>query len=94
VAELHAKKGGDPRRAAEFLRAARRVEGVTPERDLYISNRLIDLLRGPLRDEGRALVELRRLVQLYPTSRDAQFARDAIAKMKVDSVKDPRDVAH
>lgn len=91
AAELHATKGGNPKRAAECFVEARRVPGLTPARDLYISNRLIDLLRGPLKDEGRALVELRRLVQLHPGSRDAQFARDAIAKMKVASVKDARD---
>lgn len=91
AAELHAAKGGNPKRAAECFLGARRVPGLTPARDLYISNRLIDLLRGPLKDEGRALVELRRLVHLHPTSRDAKFARDAIAKMKVESVKDVRD---
>lgn len=91
VAELHAGKGNNPQRAAECFREARRLEGITPERDLYISNRIIDLLRGPLRDEGRALVELRRMVQLHPQSRDAAFAREAIAKMKVESVKDSRD---
>lgn len=91
AAELHAAKGGNPKRAAECFLEARRVPGLTPARDLYISNRLIDLLRGPLKDEGRAMVELRRLVHLHPTSRDAHFARDAIAKMKVESVKDVRD---
>lgn len=92
VAELHASKGANPQRALEVFKDARRVSGITPERDLYISNRIIDLLRGPLGDEGRALVELRRMVQLHPGSRDASFARDAIAKMKVDSIKDSRDV--
>jgi hypothetical protein len=91
AAELHATKGANPKRAAECFLEARRVPGLTPARDLYISNRLIDLLRGPLKDEGRAMVELRRLIQLHPTSRDAQFARDAIAKMKMESVKDARD---
>jgi hypothetical protein len=33
-------------------------------------------------DRGRALVELRRLVEQYPQSRAAQFARDAIARLK------------
>ena len=91
AAELHAGKGGNPKRAAECLAEARRVPGITPARDLYISNRLVDLFRGPLNEQGRALVELRRLVQLHPTSRDAQFAREAIAKMKVESIKDSRD---
>ena len=91
AAELHAGKGGNPKRAAECLLEARRVPGITPARDLYISNRLVDLFRGPLKEEGRALVELRRLVQLHPNSRDAQFARDAIAKMKVESIKDARN---
>jgi hypothetical protein len=91
VAELYAGKGANPKRAAEVLVEARKVPGITPARDLYISNRLVDLFRGPLNEQGRALVELRRLVQLHPTSRDAQFARDAIAKMKVESIKDSRD---
>ena len=91
AAELHAGKGGNPKRAAECLLEARRVPGITPARDLYISNRLVDLYRGPLNEQGRALVELRRLLQLHPNSRDAGFARDAIAKMKVESVKDARD---
>lgn len=92
AAELYAARGGNPRRAAEYLIEARKVPGIPAARDLYISNRLVDLFRGPLNEPGRALVELRRLVQLHPTSRDAQFARDAIAKMKVESVKDTRDV--
>ena len=94
AAELLAGKGNNAAKAADMLRDARKVEGISAERDLYISNRLVDLLRGPLRDEGRALVELRRLVHMHPASRDAQYAREAIAKMKTESVKDPRDMAH
>ena len=82
AAELYAGKGGNPARAAELFRQVQRIPGVTPQRDLYASNRLVDLYRGPLGDEGRALVELRRLAERFPTSREAAYAREAIASMK------------
>lgn len=82
AAELYAKEGADPARAAEHFRAIQRVPGVAAQHDLYASNRLVDLYRGPLGDEGRALVELRRLAERHPASPEAKYAREAIAKMK------------
>jgi hypothetical protein len=49
----------------------------------------VDLYLGPLNDRGRALVELRRLVETYPDRREAQFARDAISRLKNDPQADP-----
>jgi hypothetical protein len=49
---------------------------------LYASQRLIDLYRGPLADEGRALVELRRLAETFPNSPAAAHAREAIRRIK------------
>jgi hypothetical protein len=82
AAELYARKGRDPRRAAELLREARALPGVTPRDALYASLRLVDLYEGPLGEMGRALVELRRLVELYPDSEVAFGARSAITRIK------------
>ena len=72
----------DNTRAAELFREIQRFEGVSASHDIYVSNRLIDLLLGPLRQPSRALVELSRIVARYPTSSAAQHARTAIAKLK------------
>lgn len=82
AAELYARTRANPRRAEALYRETRRLPGLAPVRDLWITNRLIDLYRGQLADEGRALVELRRIVERFPGSREARFARDAIARMK------------
>ncbi|HKG92203.1 MAG TPA: hypothetical protein VKA84_09940, partial [Gemmatimonadaceae bacterium] len=65
-----------------LFREVQSIPGVPAQRDLYASNRLVDLYRGPLGDEGRALVELRRLAERHPKSPEAAYAREAIAKMK------------
>lgn len=82
AAELYARSRKDARRAEALYREARRLPGLAPVRDLWISNRLVDLYRGQLDDEGRAIVELRRIVERFPSSREAGFARDAIRRMK------------
>jgi predicted Zn-dependent protease len=81
AAELYAKHG-TPRRAAELLRDARRSPAITAGEDMYATNRLVDLLVGPLGDPGRACVELRRLIDRYPRSTNAQHAREALARIK------------
>lgn len=50
--------------------------------DVYVTNRLVDLLAGPLGDAGRACVELRKLIERYPGSANAQRAREALARLK------------
>lgn len=82
AAELCVQHLSDPRRAAEYLRAAQRLTTLTPGEDLYVTNRLVDLYAGPLGDPGRACVELRRLIDRYPASANAARAREALARMK------------
>ena len=82
AAELHMDKGANPKRAAELFREIQRFPGVSSSQDIYVSNRLVDLLLGPLRQQARALVELRRVVERYPTSSAATHARTAIARLK------------
>ena len=84
AADLYAKDREGARRAAALLREAQRIRSIPPGRDIYATNRLVDLLTGPLRDPGRAVVELRKLIDRYPTSTAAAHARDALARIKRD----------
>ena len=80
AAELHARHG-DVVRAVELFVTLRRVGG-TAEYEMYASQRLADLHLGPLDDEGRALVELRRIVERFPGTAQASGARLAIQRLK------------
>jgi hypothetical protein len=75
-------RAGQPRRATELFREVQRADHGDVGRDLYVSNRLIDLFIGPLADPGRAMVELRRLVERYPATDTASRARAALERMK------------
>jgi hypothetical protein len=70
--------------AARMLVELRRVPGVSRERDLYATSRLVDLLNGPLGEPGRALVELRRLADRHTGTREAEAALGAIARIKAE----------
>jgi tetratricopeptide (TPR) repeat protein len=82
AAELYAEGNRNPARAAELFREVRRVPGIPPGTDTYASNRLVDLLCGPLGDPGRALGELRRLIDRNPGTAVASNARAALARLK------------
>ncbi|MEO7713124.1 MAG: hypothetical protein ABIV10_09410 [Gemmatimonadaceae bacterium] len=88
AAELHARQGKNPRRAAELLREVRDLPTATAREALYASSRLVDLYGGALDDPGRALVELRRIVELYPNTDVAAGARVAIARIKAERALD------
>lgn len=83
AAELHARDG-DTERAATLFREARRLAESRGdrEREMYATQRLADLALGRGDDPGRALVELRRLVDRFPGTREAEGARVAIARLK------------
>ena len=82
AAELFMGGGDNPKRAAELFREIQRIPGVAPTQDIYVSNRLIDLLLGPLNQPSRALVELRRIIERYPTSSAAMHARTALTTVR------------
>jgi hypothetical protein len=82
AAELYAGRGRDPRRAAALFREVRDLPEASPRDSLYAASRLVDLYDGPLNEPGRALVELRRLVELHPNTDMAAGARTAIARIK------------
>ena len=82
AAELLAKHGPPERAAALYrdiqTRATQRGD------DVRASNRLIDLYLAWPEHEGRALRELRRLVDLYPDTEVAAKARAALDKLKAE----------
>jgi tetratricopeptide (TPR) repeat protein len=82
AAELYASRGGNPGRAAELFREIRGIAGVPVRDAVYASSRLVDLYDGALDDPGRALVELRRIIELYPGTPVATHARNALPGMK------------
>jgi len=82
AAELYANEKRNYQRALELFRDAQRLPSVTPGEDVYVTNRIVDLLTGPLDAPGRALVELRRLIERRPGSPAADNARVALATLK------------
>lgn len=92
AAELYAQNRESARRAAELLRQVQRIRSIAPGQDIYVTNRLVDLLIGPLRDPGRAVVELRKLIDRHPTSTASAHARDALARIKRDMLSTDESV--
>jgi hypothetical protein len=82
AAELYAKGAGNHQRAAELYRAVQLHSKAPDETRRYVTQRLIDLYLGPLKDEGRALVELRRIAHRWPESPEGKGALQAIANIK------------
>lgn len=82
AAALYASRGGNPQRAAELLREARLVPGISARDDIAAANRLIELLMGPLGEPGRAMVELRRLMDRHPGTDAAVRAKRTLAELK------------
>lgn len=80
--EIYYRELGEPGTALERFRLARDLPMIGPEQHLYASQKVIDLHLGPLRDEGRALVELRRLIEKHPDTPEAEGARAAIQGLK------------
>jgi len=82
AAELYATSRTDVVRAAALYNEVRRIDGVSAARDLYASQRLIDLYDGPLRQPSKSLTELRRIIDRHQGSREADFARSTLAKRR------------
>lgn len=82
AADLYLAHKRQPARAADLLRLIRRVPGAPPARVLYASQRLVDLYLGALDDRGKALVELRMIVDRFPGSPAAAFAREGLDKLR------------
>ena len=88
--ELYRQRLGQPERARDLFLQARDLPATSAELRRYAAQKLIDLYLGPLQDHGRALVELRRLVDASPGTREAEAARRAITAIKADRFVDHR----
>jgi hypothetical protein len=82
AAELYDREQKNPVRAAALFREVQRMESASAGQFIFVTNRLADLYAGPLGEPGRALVELRRLIERHPTSPAADHARAALARLK------------
>jgi hypothetical protein len=82
AAELHIRHRVNYARAAELFRGALQRPNLSLGDEVYVTHRLADLLSGPLDQPGRALVELRRLIDRHPNSPAAEQARASLATLK------------
>ncbi len=82
AAELYARDKKDHARAAELFREILALPTIRTGDDVYAANRLVDLYLGPLNDPGRAMAELRRLIDRRPATAAAEHARRSLADLK------------
>lgn len=80
---------GEPSAAVEELEAFRGREDLSPAEDLSIGRALIGLCEGTLDDPGRAMVELRRLIDRHPTAPDADRLRLHLSALRADRFHPP-----
>lgn len=82
AADFHLRERKDPASALALYQEARRLGSGSADTRRYIQQKLVDVYLGPLRDEGRAMVELRRLIDAFPGTREAEAARESLATLK------------
>lgn len=83
AADFHLRDRKDPATALTLFLRARQLNAGGDDLRRYIQQKIVDLHLGPLNDEGRGLVELRRLIDAFPSSREADSAREALAEIKL-----------
>jgi hypothetical protein len=72
---------GEPESAAVELDTLR-AHALTPREDVRIGLALVNLYENRLDDPGRAMAELRRLIDRYPTGSGARRLRTALRELK------------
>ena len=82
AADFHLRERKDPSTALALYLRARQLNAGGEDLRRYIQQKIVDLYLGPLADEGRAMSELRRLIDGFPQSREAESAREALAAIK------------
>lgn len=82
AADFHLRLRQDPGAALERYLRARALGAGAGDTRRYVQQKIVDLYLGPLRDDGRAMVELRRLIDAFPGTREADGARAALAELK------------
>lgn len=82
AADFHLRARKDADAAMELFVRARTIGAGTPDLRRYVQQKIVDLYLDQLRDDGRAMVELRRLIDGFPGTREAEGARVALAELK------------
>lgn len=83
-ADLLLRQLKDAPAALELYERVRRMPDIGEEHVRYASQKIIDIHLAPGGDAGRALVELRRFITMFPERREADGARAAIARIKAE----------
>lgn len=71
-----------PEKAARYFVQARRLSTGNRARELYATQRLIDLYWGKMQDHPRARAELRQLIQRFPGTDEAVAAQKLLADLQ------------
>ena len=74
-------KSATPERAARYFTQGRRLSPDNRSRELYATQRLIDLYWGKLQDYPRARAELRQLITRFPGTREAESAQKLLDEL-------------
>jgi len=82
AADFHLRERKDPATALTLYLRARQLNSGGDDLRRYVQQKIVDLHLGPLDDEGRGMSELRRLIDAFPQSREADAAREALAAIK------------
>ena len=77
-------KSSIPDKAVRLFVQARRLSGSNRAKELYATQRLIDLYLGKLDDRRRARAELRQLVSRFPGTREAAAAQKLLDEMSAE----------
>src|SRR5690606_14091577 len=72
AADFHLRARKDADAAMELFVRARTIGTGTPDLRRYVQQKIVDLYLDQLRDDGRAMVELRRLIDGFPGTREAE----------------------
>lgn len=82
AADFQLRERRDAARALQLFQHARSSGAGSVDTKRYIQQKLVDIHLGPLQDEGRAMAELRRLIDAFPGTREADAARESLAALK------------
>jgi hypothetical protein len=80
--DFHLRLRNDPAAALLRYQQVRALGSGGADAQRYVQQKIVDLYLGPLQDDGRAMVELRRLIDAFPGTREADGARAALAELK------------
>jgi len=82
-----------PERAARYFTQGRRLSPNDRSRELYATQRLIDLYWGKLQDNARARAELRQLITRFPGTREAAAAQKLLDTLSEELPRYTQDPA-